>query len=72
MYLPITQWLDQNPILFPCRRNRRRNHVAPPSLHRQMLKLSLLLLLLTMLLLTTRTPKHGFSPTAAGRTPLKK
>jgi hypothetical protein len=63
MYLPITQWPDQNPILFLCGRNRRSNHVAPPSLPQQTLKLSLLLTtlllhttLLLLLLLTTRTP----------------
>jgi hypothetical protein len=46
MYLPITQWPDQNSIIFPCGRSRRSNHMAPPSLPRHMLKLSLLTLLL--------------------------
>jgi hypothetical protein len=46
MYLPITQWPDQNSILFPCGHNRRSNHVAPLSLPQHMLKLSLLTLLL--------------------------
>jgi hypothetical protein len=59
MYLPITQWLDQNPILFLCGRNSCSNHVAPLSRPQQMLKLNLLFLttlfLLTMLLLVTPT-----------------
>jgi hypothetical protein len=46
MYLPITQWSAQNSILFSCRRNRRSNHVPPPSLPRHTLRLSLLTLLL--------------------------
>jgi hypothetical protein len=46
MYLPITQWPDQNSILFSCWHNRRRNHVAPSSLPRHTLKLSLLTQLL--------------------------
>jgi hypothetical protein len=46
MYLPITEWPDQNHILFPCGCNRRSNHVASPSLPWHFLKLSLLLLLL--------------------------
>jgi hypothetical protein len=51
MYLLVTQWPDQNSILFPCRRNRRSNHVAPLSLPRQAFKLSILLLLLIVPLL---------------------
>jgi hypothetical protein len=53
MYLPITKWLDQNPILFPCGRNRRSNHVTHLSLLRHTLKLILLfivILLLTLIL----------------------
>jgi hypothetical protein len=101
MYSLITHWPDQNPILHPCRRRRRSNHMAPPSLPRHRLKLTLLtmllllrllgtmllfllntllllllhtllLLLLLLVLITTRIHWHGFSPTAAGRTPLKK
>jgi hypothetical protein len=53
MYLPITEWPDQNPILFPCRHNRRSNHVTLPSLPPQTLKLYLHLLLTTLFLLTT-------------------
>jgi hypothetical protein len=45
MYLPITQWLDQNSIPFPCGHNRRSNHVAPLSPPWHMLKLTLLLLI---------------------------
>jgi hypothetical protein len=67
MYLLITCWSDQNPILFPCGRRRRSYHVAPPSLPRHTLKLSLLLttllllcflstLLLLLLLVSTRIP----------------
>jgi hypothetical protein len=58
MYLPITQWLDQNSILFPCGRNRRSNHVAPSGLSGHTLKLSLftLLLLLTYILCLLTTP----------------
>jgi hypothetical protein len=57
MYLPITQWLDQNSILFPCGRNRRSNHVAPSSLSGHTLKLSLFtLLLLTYILCLLTTP----------------
>jgi hypothetical protein len=48
MYLPITQWLNQNPILFPCGRNMRSNHVAPPSLPHHTLNLSLLLTLILL------------------------
>jgi hypothetical protein len=50
MYLLITHWPDQNPILFPCG-HRRSNHVAPLSLPRHTLKLSLLLSTLLLLLL---------------------
>jgi hypothetical protein len=49
MYLPITEWSDQNSILFPCGRNRRSNHVAPSSLPQHTLKLSLLLTLILQL-----------------------
>jgi hypothetical protein len=45
MYLSITQWPDQNSILFPCERNRRSDHVAHPSLPWHTLKLSLLILI---------------------------
>jgi hypothetical protein len=54
MYLLVTQWPDQNSILFPCGRNRRSNHVAPLSLPRQTLKLSILLLLIVPLLYILR------------------
>jgi hypothetical protein len=50
MYLPITQWPDQNSIIFLCGRNRSSNHVTPPSLSRHMLKLSLLLTLRLLLI----------------------
>jgi hypothetical protein len=56
MYLLITHWPDQNPILFLCGRRRRSDHMVPPSLPQHMLKLSLLLstlLLLLLLLLNT-------------------
>jgi hypothetical protein len=55
MYLLISHWPDQNPILFLYGRRRRSNHVAPLSLPQHMLKLSLLLLttLLLLLLLST-------------------
>jgi hypothetical protein len=66
MYLLITHWPDQNPILFPCGRKMRSNHVAPPSLPRRTLKRSLLntlllllntlLLLLPLLLVSTHIP----------------
>jgi hypothetical protein len=54
MYLLVTQWPDQNPIIFPCGRNRRSNHVASLSLPRQTLKLSILLLLIVPLLYILR------------------
>jgi hypothetical protein len=52
MYLLITQWLDQNPILFPCGRNRRSNYVAHLSLPHHTLKLSLLFIVILLLTLT--------------------
>jgi hypothetical protein len=42
MYYHSNYWTK---ILFPCRRNRRSNHMAPLSLPRHMLKLSLILLI---------------------------
>jgi hypothetical protein len=66
MYLLIIHWPDQNPILFPCGRRRRSNHVAPQSLPQHMLKhnllnmllllLNTLLLLLLLLFVSTRIP----------------
>jgi hypothetical protein len=50
MYLPITQWPDQNSILFMCRHNRRSNDVAPPSLSWHTLNLTLLLTLILLLI----------------------
>jgi hypothetical protein len=62
MYLLITHWPYQNPILFLWVRRRRSNHVAPMSLPQHTLKLSLLLtaqllflLLSTLLLLLLNT-----------------
>jgi hypothetical protein len=60
MYLPITQWLDQNPILFPCGRNRRSNHVTPLSLCHHTLNLRLLTLIL--LLFIGPPPLHSPPP----------
>jgi hypothetical protein len=54
MYLLITHWPNQNTILFLCGHRRRSNHVAPTSLPRHTLKLSLLLLTTLLLLLLTR------------------
>jgi hypothetical protein len=50
MYLPITQWPDQNSILFPCGRNRRSNHVTPLNLSQHTLKLSPLLSLILLIM----------------------
>jgi hypothetical protein len=55
MYLLVTHWPDQNPIIFPCGPNRRSNCVAPLSLPRHTINLSLLLLLNTLLLLLLNT-----------------
>jgi hypothetical protein len=54
MYLLVTYWPDQNPILFSCGCRRRSNHLAPSSLPQHALKRSLLLTTLLLLhLLTT-------------------
>jgi hypothetical protein len=51
MYLLITHWPDKNPVLYPCGRRRRSNHVAPLSQPQHMLKRSLLLSTLLLLCL---------------------
>jgi hypothetical protein len=66
MYLLITHWPDKNPVLYPCGRRRRSNHVAPLSQPQHMLKRSLLLstllllqllnMLLLLLLISMRIP----------------